>query len=147
MEPSALSARRSGVPQRSGPEGEKEYPCWEVCWTLPIQRFSAPIRSANSTRAGLNSWPGSTFTQRAAIWHAVNGSIGCCSRLRLSLGNRRTRPPLSRSRAAGPSRFRSRLALPLWGCRTEFPCRGFRSLLCLWLSTKAELLRQGGSML
>ena len=48
MEPSALSARRSGVPQRSGPEGEKEYPCWEVCWTLPIQRFSAPIRSANS---------------------------------------------------------------------------------------------------
>jgi hypothetical protein len=44
-------------PQESGPEGQKGYPSWEVCWTLLTQRFSALVRSANARGAGLNSWP------------------------------------------------------------------------------------------
>jgi hypothetical protein len=111
MEPSGSSARRSGVAQKKRASTVKKghpskgHPSWEgVCSTLPIQRFSASVRSANTKTAGLNSnGRHRLFTHRKSSDPRLNGSVGYCSRLRLRGCNRRTRPSLSR--AAGPARF------------------------------------------
>jgi hypothetical protein len=152
MEPSGSSARRSGVAQKKRASTVKKghpskgHPSWEgVCSTLPIQRFSASVRSANTKTAGLNSnGRHRLFTHRKSSRPRLNGSVGYCSRLRLRGCNRRTRPSLSR--AAGPARSRSRLDLPRWTCRSGFRCRRFRCRLRFGFATETKLLCQGRSM-